>query len=113
PPSCSEERMTSSPQVQELFDRGRQANAAGRPGEGERLLRRALAQVDREGTAAAGALDAVTGGPADVEEVKVRLLLSLSTSLVERRGPGAAREVASEALQIARGRPADRPGAGA
>ncbi|WP_134772623.1 tetratricopeptide repeat protein [Ornithinimicrobium flavum] len=105
--------MSSSHRVSELFDRGRQANAAGRPGEGERLLRRALAQVERDGAAAAGALDAVAGGPADVEEVKARLLLSLSTSLVERRGPGAALDVAGQALEIARGRPVGMRGAGA
>lgn len=102
----------SSPRVQELFDRGREANAAGRPGEGERLLRQAMAQVDRAGGSAAGSLEAVTGGPADVEEVRIRLLLSLSTSTVERRGPGAAGELAAQALRIARDR-ADRPGSGA
>lgn len=86
--------------VGDLFTRGRAANFGGRPAEGERLLRRALrvlALADDEATD----LPSVGRGTARPAEARVRIMLSLSTSLVQRRGAEPALETAREAMTVA------------
>lgn len=84
--------------VVDLFDRGRAANSARRPAEAERLLRRALADLGALDRTTVEGFPSVAGGDADVDEARVRVLLSLSTSLVEGQGPSASIRTATEAL---------------
>ena len=93
----------ASPTAASLFDAGRQANLAGRPAEGERLLRRALRSLDRHADETVPGIGSVRGGDAGVVEARVRVLLSLSTSLVQRHGASPALELATSALHLAQG----------
>ncbi|ANS78479.1 hypothetical protein SGUI_1083 [Serinicoccus hydrothermalis] len=92
----------ASPSAAARYDAGRQANLAGRPAEGERLLRSALRSLDHHEGPVPG-LESVRGGVAGAPEARVRVLLSLSTSLVQRHGAGPALEVATSALHLAEG----------
>ncbi|WP_130014618.1 CHAT domain-containing protein [Serinicoccus sediminis] len=97
-------RATATPAtVGELFVQGRAANVEGRPAEGERLLRRALALLREEWPARVAGLASMGAGDAAADEAEVRLLLSLSTSLVQRHGTASALEVAGRALELAEG----------
>lgn len=97
--------------VATLFDQGRSANSAGRPAQAEGLLREALAALEggydvATGTGTTGhepeaAFPSVGDGPADAAEAWVRVCLSLSTALVERRGLGAAATLVQDALDVA------------
>ncbi|WP_151524511.1 CHAT domain-containing protein [Serinicoccus kebangsaanensis] len=91
----------ASPAVAALFDDGRQANLAGRPAEGERLLRRGLAALERRPDGLVPGFESVCGGEAGVVEARVRMMLSLSTSAVQRHGADRALEVAGAALELA------------
>ncbi|SOC52541.1 CHAT domain-containing protein [Ornithinimicrobium cerasi] len=95
------------PGVTELFERGRQANSAGRPALGERLLRQALSELDHAGVGDRPEVvgfrvdehfPSVGGGPADALEARVRVLLSLSTAVVDGGGPAPAVRLAHQAL---------------
>ena len=97
-------------EIADLFDRGRAANSAGRPAEAERLLRRGLELLSVSAPAgvptsdpgsadhAADSFPSVAGGQASTAEARIRLLVSLSSALIERRGAGAALRTAHEAL---------------
>ena len=95
------DRARASP-VAELFDRGRSANVGGRPADGERLLRRALRLLSAlpEDRPVPG-FRSLGGGDAGVPEAQARLLLSLSTALVQRRGAEPAVATAERALALA------------
>lgn len=95
--------------VAELVDAGRAANSAGRPTEGERWLRHALAVLGAAGPDEITDTPSVAPGTgqATVGEARVRALLSLSTSLVEKNGPGVALRTAQEALAAAADAPED------
>lgn len=91
--------LTTTLAPHELFERGRAANAAGRPAEAERLLKRALDRVT-EGGSLEGFPDDGKAAPAVIAQVRV--LLALSAAELERRGVVAAVETVHRALQVAR-----------
>lgn len=91
----------ASTTVGSLFAAGRSANVEGRPAEAERLLRRALRTVRAERPDRVPGFDSVADGEASATEAEVRLLLSLSTSLVQRHGVARALETADQALGLA------------
>lgn len=108
--------MTPSPDaavpagVATLFEQGRVTNTAGRPAEAERLLRRALEHLET-GRPVPDVEDqepfpALGEAPAGALEAWVRVCLSLSTSVVERHGPTAARPLVEQALAAAETVPA-------
>ncbi|GAA4871156.1 CHAT domain-containing protein [Serinicoccus chungangensis] len=99
-------RATAAPaSVGSLFLQGRSANVEGRPAEGERLLRRALRMLHEQRPDRVPGMESVVDadGDAGAAEAEVRLLLSLSTSLVQRHGADSALEAAGRALELAEG----------
>lgn len=80
----------------QLFEQGRAANSAGRPAEAERLLRRALRRLEAGETV--GEFPSADGHASRVAVARVRILLALSTALMERRGPGPAVAAVDEAI---------------
>lgn len=100
PPPSTAPRASS---VADLFERGRSANYAGRPAEGERLLRRAHQVLADPAASLDGTVPgfaSVGEGDAGPGEAQVRVLLSLSTSLVQCRGAEAALEATARALAL-------------
>lgn len=96
-----------TPTVPELFERGRAANSAGRPAEGERLLGRAWRLL--EGRARGEVPGFPSLGPqesASLEEARIRVLLSLSTAQLQRHGPDAALGTVQRAVRLVGSLPA-------
>ncbi len=95
--------------VATLYEQGRAANGALRPAAAERLLRRALDAL-ATGRAAGAPGRGADGeepfpsygrGPASALEAWVRVQLSLSTAVTQRRGPAVALPLARAALAAA------------